>query len=189
MLDELRSKSGHRILRCEGKLLASREDPIKEATRWLTGNQARFLDRETVLVLGVGCGYHLELLAQQESVKNIIGLESSAEVLIWTQNRLNGIKKIKLYNLAASNIAFSAANYSVLKYFPSWSMNPQSYQQSFEFYLGRSESGAKYLLQKRQDLKSMRLRENIRDAVNYKDIITDPGSDAAIWKALGELVS
>lgn len=69
MIEVLSGERGHAVVRVNGRLLASRFDPVAEARDWLARRMA-FLDRvRTVFVLGIGAGYHVAALAERTQAK------------------------------------------------------------------------------------------------------------------------
>lgn len=72
--EALTAQSGEPILKWEGRLLASQMDPHQEAIRWVARVREQLASSERVIVLGFGCGYHLEELARQFSQLQILVL-------------------------------------------------------------------------------------------------------------------
>ncbi|OQW50323.1 MAG: hypothetical protein A4S09_00580 [Proteobacteria bacterium SG_bin7] len=188
MLDEVRSKSGHRVLRCAGRLLASREDPIREANRWLENNRKYFSGRKCVIVLGVGCAYHLELLAQQASVENVVGIDCSDEIISWCRERLQsknkGIIFFSIKEISRVKIYLSGS-YAVLKYFPSIVTNQKIFKEQYEFLLGRTTAGAQFISSSRESFKDIDWRQ-ANEPISANSILAL--TDDPYWKALGELI-
>ncbi len=186
MLDEVRSKSGHRVLRCEGRLLASREDPVREAIRWVESNRKYFRDRKSVIVLGVGCAYHLELLIQEVGVENVVGIDCTDEIISWCRGRLQGTN----INIFSSQDVlqlkrFVSQSYAVLKYFPSVVANQKVFNEIYEFLLGRTKAGAQFVAATREGFAAVDW-STTKEPISVNSILTltnDP-----YWKALGELI-
>lgn len=62
MLELISGERGQTVIRREGRLLASRFDPVGEAQAWIA-RRMTFLDKvKTVFVLGLGAGYHVQAL-------------------------------------------------------------------------------------------------------------------------------
>jgi hypothetical protein len=93
------SRSGHEVLKKDGRWLASSIDPLKEARQWVEQFEklkpgSIFECDDSLIILGIGSGYHvvelIEQLAKREkprklslrgtSVKRVIVLECDAEV-------------------------------------------------------------------------------------------------------------
>lgn len=80
MIETVRAESGDNVLRFQGRLLASRFDPRREASKWVL-TRGRFIDKvQTVFVLGLGSGYHISELLKATSAK-IIVLEASTDII------------------------------------------------------------------------------------------------------------
>ncbi len=74
------AETGEKVLRFQGRLLASRFDPTREAQEWVASRR-KFLGKvRSVFVLGLGSGHHVrELLKATDA--NIVVLESNADIL------------------------------------------------------------------------------------------------------------
>ena len=81
MIEIETAKSGHQILKKEGRLLASSYHPLKEAATWADAAAAGLGPNEGVIVLGVGCGYHVVELAKRLPAGRVLAIESDAQVL------------------------------------------------------------------------------------------------------------
>ncbi len=58
-----KARSGHAVMKKNGKWLASSIDPVREAQQWSDTVRISVEETETIIVLGLGCGYHVvELL-------------------------------------------------------------------------------------------------------------------------------
>lgn len=186
MLSEVRSKSGHRVLRFAGRLLASREDPIREAARWVENHRKYFSGRKSVIVLGVGCAYHLELLLLEAGVENVVGIDSSTEVISWCRERLQDTR-INLFALdeIPKLKSFVSSSYAVLKYFPSIVENQKVFNDQYEFLLGRTVAGAQFISSTRDEFKNVEWRW-ASEPISVNTILAF--SEDPFWKALGELI-
>jgi hypothetical protein len=72
------ARSGHQILKKSGRLLASSYHPLKEAATWAEAVMAGLGSSENVIVLGVGCGYHVVELARRLPTGRVLAIESDA---------------------------------------------------------------------------------------------------------------
>lgn len=79
MIEWENSRSGARIPRWNGRLMASKLDPEAEARDWMS-RRTLFIDKvKTVFVLGVGGGFHIaELLRKTDA--QVIVVEAEAEL-------------------------------------------------------------------------------------------------------------
>jgi hypothetical protein len=87
MIQTETSRSGHFILKRDGRFLASSFDPVREGHVWAAHavGTAEALGCHTFLVLGLGCGYHVSSLSSAMTDaghvdKKILVIEASAEV-------------------------------------------------------------------------------------------------------------
>lgn len=80
MIELLTNANGQTVIRRDGRLLASQVDPVAEAKAWLS-RRMRFMDKvKTVFVLGMGAGYHIQVLCETTSAK-IVVIEPDLEVI------------------------------------------------------------------------------------------------------------
>lgn len=195
MLEEQLSRSGHRTLKFNGRLVASRENPIQEARRWVDSNRSRFLGRKNVFVLGVGCGYHLELLAQEVGVKKVIGLEFARPLYEWAVDRLSRADLTKTGSLSIIHLTtdlflpeeianLMSEEYAVLKFFPSTSLCLEPYANAYSTLLGRNQKGLSMIHRVRPDLGLDKISSAEPISINH----FIPNTQDGVWKLLSELI-
>lgn len=80
-LEQLQSATNEPVFRLNGKLLSSKMDPRKEAAQWLEQNQLFARLSKTIVVIGVGSGYHLIALREKYPAAQIIAVSSSTQLL------------------------------------------------------------------------------------------------------------
>ena len=80
MIERVTAQSGDEVLRVGGRLMASRIDPRAEARAWVDARLALLNDVRTVVVLGLGSGYHVTELVKRTSAR-ILVLEPRADVI------------------------------------------------------------------------------------------------------------
>jgi hypothetical protein len=85
-LEQLKSASGVTIFRLNGKMLSSKVDPRKEAIQWVENNQFLSGVSKTIVVIGVGSGYHLIALKEKYPQARILAISTCAELLNAIQN-------------------------------------------------------------------------------------------------------
>lgn len=79
MIEWQDAKSGARVPRWKGRLLASRLDPEAEARDWFL-RRTSFVERvKTVIVLGVGGGFHISEILRRTSA-SVVVVEPEAEL-------------------------------------------------------------------------------------------------------------
>lgn len=80
MIETLVGENGHPVIRQDGRLLASRFDPVSEARAWL-GRRRDFVDKvKTIFVLGLGSGYHVQALVENTSA-HIVVIEPDLQLI------------------------------------------------------------------------------------------------------------
>lgn len=136
MIEIVSAESGDKVLRFQGRLLASRFDPRREAREWIASRRT-FLDKvRSIFVLGVGSGHHIVELLEATSAR-IIVLETNAEILqaafdlhqfdpsrvslqhISSARNLRKIEEVK---------AGVVQSFIVMTHAPSFSLSPEIYR-------------------------------------------------------------
>ncbi len=74
------ARSGHTILKKDGKLLASSFDPLKEASAWAQQAIQGLRAHDSIIVLGLGSGYHVQELANLVGFDRLLVIECDGEV-------------------------------------------------------------------------------------------------------------
>jgi hypothetical protein len=75
------SKTGFEVPVIDGQVLASRYDPLKEATRFLTIHEAALTNIECVFLVGAGNPLIVQELLHAHSVSAVIVIDSHAELI------------------------------------------------------------------------------------------------------------
>lgn len=88
MLTYATARTGQPVLILNGKLLASKFDPIAEAQKWVGQLSSLTEDSQVQFVLGAGSGYALLTLANQYPQSQIIAFTTQAEIITFWQNEL-----------------------------------------------------------------------------------------------------
>lgn len=84
MVEWVDAANGDKVIRFDGRLLASRFDPRKEAGEWLDSRPEFLAKVRTIIVLGMGAGYHVaELLERtgREKGPKILVIETNEKIL------------------------------------------------------------------------------------------------------------
>ncbi|MCB0413624.1 MAG: hypothetical protein KDD50_04785 [Bdellovibrionales bacterium] len=91
MIEKRTSKSGHQILRRNNAFLCSTRDPIKEAQDWVDLYKSELQSNlyQTYFILGLGCGYKVQVLANLLPEKFIVGVESDIEIYQFNVQKFN----------------------------------------------------------------------------------------------------
>lgn len=80
MIEFVTAKTGERVIRWEGRLLASQVDPALEAREWFQRRSAFVTKVKTVFVLGAGSGFHIQEVARRTSAA-IVVIEPEVELV------------------------------------------------------------------------------------------------------------
>lgn len=72
MIEVIDAANGEKVIRYEGRLLASRFNPGQEARDWIAG-RPEFLDKvRTIIVLGMASGHHVAELVAKTTAKILV---------------------------------------------------------------------------------------------------------------------
>ena len=76
------SRTGHKILKTDGRSFSSSIDPVKEAQNWARAAVQNLGAGETLFVLGLAAGYHVVELAKVLDPSRFLVIENSAEIAV-----------------------------------------------------------------------------------------------------------
>lgn len=146
VLDWVRNLRGDAIPRWDGRLVSSKVDPWKEAETWIAARAARIHDAGTVLVFGIGGGFHVARLGQLYPGKPMIVIEAEAAFLSSPSPLIRdlvqqipvhaGVDPPALLGLADVQTAVKDV-YAVLRHPPALRISPMYYQRASAVLLGR----------------------------------------------------
>ena len=183
-------------------------DPIKEAQNWLI-EQGDLSEFEYIVVLGLGAGFHIDILAQTYPNNKIIVIENYEE---FTNNRKKKSDNIQVILATNANHiwnfqviqALVLKKFKLIKYFPVTQIATHFYQNVENQLLARDSTGFHKQVDLRPKQKELFLdvkveskpsvKNNIQSLISIKDIVSysqiqeSNSKEALIWKALGELV-
>lgn len=143
------SKSGVPILTASGRLLCSRVDPMKEAQRWVASHRQVIETVPSILVLGIGSGFHVAELCRQFPGKKILVIESNFDLAASVEDLLGfempGVDILteqKVETVLRSSRLHKAITqvYSILAHAPSMSLDPDFYDEVLKYLIGREKS-------------------------------------------------
>ena len=207
MIEVAFSKNSQRILKRNGKLVCSSVDPQKEGHSWVQAQKLLIGNSKSILVFGVGCGFHLRSLASLYQGAKVIAIDIEKQFIDFAKREWP-IELANIHFIHASQIQdlvsdreFKIAlrnSYAVLKYTPAQFGFAENYQAMTDFASARSESGFCNLVFQRQYLSEILKMEKIRevnsDLVSIKTVekILDRESQndlALLFLALREMVA
>ena len=175
MLERAKSKSGQNILMCHGRLLCSQIDPVREANQWVEKNHGQLRGQKQVVVLGVGCGYHLVSLEKIYPEVEITAIDVDSEFIEFTRKEHSLLlPRTKLITINNSDkfkknpfvLNLIQTHYAILKFAPSIVFHEKIYSDFFDLLIGRSEVGLQFILSNRQDLAKIISTTQIRLVTN-----------------------
>lgn len=206
MMIRLQSKKLEPILSYSGKLMASSVDASKEARAWVERHNGQLDKVKNVIVLGVGCGYHLVALQEKHPEIKIVAIDFIQELIDFASTQ---------HSLALADVKFVCAKshedlgksraindavkdfYTVLSFSPAQISNEIFYRTAQEFLLARTLNGFKFLLLNRPEIRH---QFNVAGLVEHSDRLLsiktldeycgpdEQGKAKLLIKALRELV-
>ncbi len=189
-LVELKTENGMRLPTLDGRFFCSRRDPKREAQSWLQSQRRLISENKTLVVLGLGAGFHIEAL--QAAVTNPIHVIELRPELIGHWQIHNSESKIQV-----SPSIVPSENLQILEFRPAWNGLEVRYEnlsrelRSVHIHSLRAEAEAHDLWILSDALKKANLPENLE--LTIKDIVhaiplENQSEEARIWRALRELV-
>lgn len=200
------AKSGHKVLRANGRLLSSVFDPIKEASSWVDGVVRSADARETIVVLGAGSGYHIVELAHRRPGQPILVVDCDDKIVEAARSickELNSlsivcepdITKLTQHGLVADCLG---GFFRTFTHGASAQIYPDYYRGVEALFLGRDLKSFLIQLKARPELHALLNSEAItrleNETVSIKTIqkLFTPEADRSMerrmWRVLEELV-
>ena len=200
------ARNGKPVLKKNGRLLASSIDPSREAVAWVDGVCRAAGTHDMIVVLGLGCGYHVAELLARRPGSQVIAIENdpavAAEALKFCPE-LSGATIIvqedwkKLIDSQAVRDAIGGI-YHIAIHGPTSQLEPEFVQAADAFLRGRDKLSFLLLLKARPELVGILDPEAIAklgpDPVSIKTVSQLFGPHAAgtrerrLWRVLEELV-
>jgi hypothetical protein len=88
------ARNGQPIVKVDGLSIVSSFDPMKEARGWAENALKEIGERESVIVLGAACGYHLMALRELSPNLQILTIEASEEIAAFSREQLSALPEI-----------------------------------------------------------------------------------------------
>jgi methylase of polypeptide subunit release factors len=189
MKNNFRSKSGLPLIKFGERYLCSSVDPMKEAVAWVEKHKDFLVGLNDVMVLGVGCGYHLLALLTRFAGINIIAIDNTIKHIEFVKRE---------HSIAVSNVEFLCVDslfeatqnihvhnmvnkpYAVLKFSPAIITFPQLFYDLEALLLARSEQGLDFVIKCRPDLKNLFIADGVRGVA--KSLLSIKDLDARLQK-------
>lgn len=157
------ARNGAEIIRLNGRLVCSRVDPLQEAQKWVKKVKKDHPKNTTIIVLGLGCAYHVVELKQTFNTSRIVVIEPAKAVVEWAKKNhsliLTGVDIVQSPSLEELR-SHSMIQEVVKKPYSVWRFGPRTHEsqkffgQAEELLLGRNPQGVELLLDARSELKS-----------------------------------
>jgi hypothetical protein len=150
------AKNSELIFTMNGRHLCSSFNPTREAHQWATFHQPQWKDCEAIVVLGVGCGYHIRAL-QSLSKAQVVALDSNPSIVA-AALRVHPLDLKDSDTIAVEEVSSSILPaleqatrkpYSVLIHEPSAFARPEWFSSTKDFLLGRNPKGLQWLFKTR----------------------------------------
>lgn len=205
-----RSREGRRVLRKDGRLLASSMDPIKEAGTWADQALEGLEPNETLVVLGLGCGYHVEAALALRPDLSLLVIERDEQIARWASEfcpsipRFDVIVEPDWMRLGESGRVRDVlcGVFRMRPHLPSVLADREYYGRAERFFLGRDKTSFLLQLRSRPDLFALLDADRIaaleEGTISIKTLAglfnSSPGSSVGpskerrLWKLLEELV-
>ena len=207
MISIEQSRDGRKILRKAGRLLASAVDPQKEAATWASRAIDGLDDDSSVVILGLGCGYHVQAVLHRVDKNRVVVIErdqsiadlayqfcpeiASAKIIVepdWSRITESGFVRDVLGDV-----------YRLCHHLPSFLADREYYGRIENLFLGRDKTSFLLQLRSRPDLFALldpeRISELGDETISIKTIkglfVDSPRSslkERRMWKILEELV-
>lgn len=178
MLEYLNAKSGHSICKFRGRQMGSRVDPVREAQMWVQSIESKIADCSQLIVLGMGCGYHLIELRRLYRGASILAIDGFREMVEFNQ-KLHSVLLADVDLVLAQNSEDLSEScrvqkalrgpYKVLEHGPSLQLDPLLYKDLKETLLGRNTRGAELLARVRPDFALCVEQTKLKEALDRSE--------------------
>lgn len=201
------ARSGHPILKVDGRGLCSSFDPIKEATSWAEKAVVDAGDAESVFVLGLGAGYHSEALRARLPGRLVVTIEGDSSlakeaISIHPQLKAAPIVVEPEWHRLIEHAVFRdalAGRYAIVKHGPSCQIHSDYFNGVERLLIGREKIAFLLQLKTRPDLYSLfdpaAIESMSPELVSIKTIqgLFSVGAatsrERRMWKLLEELIA
>lgn len=146
MMEVVATPTGSPVVRWGGLSLTSLKYPEKDASKWLTQIESQIKDYSHVIVLGLGCGYHIFELIKNFPNKNIFVVETCSELVDFCEQNFSlEMSQFSLIQTSNINEFVGSARlqkalskpYAVVEHRPSMQTQPSLYSEMQAVLLGR----------------------------------------------------
>lgn len=200
------SRKNHRYFTLNGRHICSSVDPVEEAVNWVNGLEPSVSEANSIIVLGLGNGFHVVELEKAFPSSKIVVVETRMELVAPCQG-IQGLSMSSADIIIAESLDILKAqsrlkrvlqgSYAVVQYRPVTNTDSSMYSDFFDLLIGRSQKAFEFQLMARKDwtknvhpldrdggsdrwLGIHDLQESLTEEANY--------SDYHLVQALRELV-
>lgn len=160
MINVEKSRSGHLVIRKNGRLLGSSFDPTKEACAWATKAADQIKSDETAFILGLASGYHVMELRKLRPLQLIVVIECDPQVVREAYSIFPELHKVPIvveqeWLKLADNHLFRdhiTDTYKVLTYGPSYQIDCDFFKRAEMLLMGRDKTSFLIQLKMRPEL-------------------------------------
>lgn len=208
MIESAQAKNGSLIYLKDGKYLASSFDPQKEAEAWWKTCERQAKHARTVFILGLACGYHIEVVQRELPQAKVVVIESDAELIAAyrkdhaeTNFEILHEQEWRRFFQHSSVSGGVQGTYAVLLHTTSYNLNKEFFGNAHKFLLARSVEGLFGLLKNRPDLLSELDETKLADLARSGEPVTIRtiaktmkttsylNENRRLWKVLEELIA
>ncbi len=184
--------SGDSVPLIQGRIFCSSRDPQKEAQAWLLHQKTSdFETQSSICLLGLGAGFHLDLLLEKTNLSMIHVIELHAELIEnWKCQNFHALSRVDFCQSLEESTPL------VLEFRPSWGGNEKFYHDLSQKL---RQATAQHLQQEadQRGLKelssalSSHLKSNFE--LTVKDVVQvfsleNQSQEARLWRTLREFV-
>jgi hypothetical protein len=205
------ARGGQPVLKKGGRWLASSFDPVKEAVAWAKQAVQALGPNESILVLGLGSGYHVAELSKILSRDRYLVIESDPEIASTVFDLLPELHESRIlvdsdWTKLVTDDRFRdslAGVYRFAKYGPSCQMATEYYRLVENLLIGRDRISFLLQLKARPDIWALLDPEKVAafgaesstelvSILTLQKLFSDKANhnrDRQIWRVLEELVA
>lgn len=179
---------GNHVLSRNGLILSSMRSPVREAEKWLSANEEKIKRAENVIILGLGCGYHIAKLLERYKSKKLLAVDfDPACISFFQQYHPTHVHKIQILDdWRGTNLEYFAemirAGVSVVHHRASQSGLETEYAELADFLLARTVAGLQFYIGSkfnRSRISSLPMED--RRLLTVKDVV-----HSSYWQDLPE---
>lgn len=206
-LEMLKTPNSYWVPMIDGNVLHSLVDPNREAERFVDSIEAQVRSVQSILVLGLGGGFHIQKLRERFPDKNILVIEAHAEIVdaikkknqkVFEQCDVLVRPEVDKVHVTSEICELFSGTFSIVRHPASWRSASQ-YYTDFLFNLNSREIDVlKSFSNARSELESIfsaiELKSGEEVTISQITESIDHSRERAgypqiIWKVLGELVT